>query len=121
MNKRYATANVPGIGWAVVDTENGRKWVGQFDRAADANALRDRLNNEIDDAAEPVQDSTFCASISNSRTRYFVSQITDGRWISEQFDRRENGAWRRVRRSESYPNKQDAQLVVSLMHGVTRA
>ena len=121
MSKRYATDNIPGIGWAVVDTHNGRKMVGQFDRAADANALRDRLNNEIDATTEPVQDSTFCASISSPHTRYYVSRNADGQWIGEQFAHFEDGSWRRVWYSEPFSTERGARLVISLMHGVARA
>lgn len=121
MSKRYTTTNVPGTGWAVVDTQNGHKWVGQFDRAADANALRDRLNNEIDATTEPVQDSTFCASISSPHTRYYVSRNADGQWIGEQFARFEDGSWRRVWYSEPFSTERGARSVISLMHGVARA
>lgn len=118
MGKRYATTNVPGVGWAVVDTQNGHKWVGQFDRAADANAVRDRLNGMADAATEPVPDAALCASISNSHTRYYVSRNADGQWIGEQFMRYEDGSWRRVWYSEPLPNKWSARLMISMMHGV---
>lgn len=117
MSERYSTDNIPGMGWVVVDTHNGRKWVGQFDRAADANALRDRLNNTLDAATEPVQDSTFCASISNPLTRYFTSRNANGQWIGEQFVRFEDGSWRRVWYSEPFPSKRDARSVIFSMHG----
>jgi hypothetical protein len=45
--KRYRTEQISGVGWAVVDTENGRKTVAQRKFASDADAVAANLNSAL--------------------------------------------------------------------------